>query len=105
MILLSTLVGFILLTLFTSLSNVTKNIRDVFKNEEKKIRKNKKYKVTQKRKDEIKKNIENILNNHKCKIYILFSFELILMIFYWYYVVVFCLLKNINLIKMGKILL
>ena len=35
-ILLSTLVGFILLTLFTNLSNSTKTIRDVFKNEEKK---------------------------------------------------------------------
>jgi hypothetical protein len=89
-ILLSTLVGFILLTLFTNLSNSTKAIRDVFKNEEKKIRKNKNYKVTQKRKDEIRKDIENILNKHKCKLIILFSFEIILMIFYWYYVVVFC---------------
>ena len=89
-ILLSTLVGFILLTLFTNLSNSTKAIRDVFKNEEKKIRKNKKYIVTPKRKDEIRKDIENILNKHKCKILILFSFEIILMIFYWYYVVVFC---------------
>ena len=35
-ILLSTLVGFILLTLFTNLSNSTREIRDVFKNEEKK---------------------------------------------------------------------
>ena len=34
-ILLSTLVGFILLTFFTNLSNITKNIRDVFKKEEK----------------------------------------------------------------------
>ena len=89
-ILLSTLVGFILLTLFTNLSNTTKAIRDVFKNEEKKIRKNKNYKVTQKRKDDIKKEIENILQKYKCKLIILFSFEIILMIFFWYYVVVFC---------------
>ena len=89
-ILLSTLVGFILLTLFTNLSNSTKAIRDVFKNEEKKIRKNKNYKITQKRKDEIKKIIENILNKHKYKLIILFAFEILLMIFFWYYVVAFC---------------
>ena len=89
-ILLSTIIGFILLTLFTNLSNSTRAIRDVFKKEEKIIRKNKNYKVTQKRKDEIKKEIENILDKHKCKIIILFFFEIILMIFYWYYVVVFC---------------
>ena len=89
-ILLSTLVGFILLTLFTNLSNSTREIRDVFKNEEKKIRKNRNYKITQQRKEQIRKDIENILNKHKCKILILFSFEIILMLFYWYYVVVFC---------------
>ena len=89
-ILLSTLVGFILLTLFTNLSNSTREIRDVFKNEEKKIRKNRNYKITQQKKEQIRKDIENILNKHKCKILILFSFEIILMLFYWYYVVVFC---------------
>ena len=89
-ILLSTLVGFILLTLFTNLSNSTREIRDVFKNEEKKIRKNRNYKITQQRKEQIRKDIENILNKHKCKILILFYFEIILMLFYWYYVVVFC---------------
>ena len=89
-ILLSTLVGFILLTLFTNLSNATKAVRDVFKNEEKKIRKNKNYKVTSQRKKEIKKNIENILEKYKCKLLIIFIIEIILMAFYWYYVVVFC---------------
>ena len=89
-ILLSTFIGFILLTLFTNLSNTTKNIRDVFKNEEKKIRKNKNYKVTLQRKNEIKNDIENILQKYKYKLLILFLFEIILMIFYWYYVVVFC---------------
>ena len=89
-ILLSTLVGFILLTLFTNLSNTTKAIRDVFKNEERKIRKNKNYKVTKERKIQIRKDIENILEKYKCKLIILFSIEIILMIFFWYYVVAFC---------------
>ena len=89
-ILLSTLVGFFFLTFFTKLSNSTKAIRDVFKEEEKKLRKKKGYKVTYKRKGEIKKEIENILENYKRKIIFLFVIELILMIFYWYYVVIFC---------------
>ena len=54
-ILLSTLITFIFLTLFTNLSNTTKDLRDVFKNEENKIRKNKNYQVTQTQKDKIKK--------------------------------------------------
>ena len=89
-ILLSTLVGFILLTFFTNLSNTTKNIRDVFKKEEKKIRKNKNYKVTSQRKKEIKEDIENILKRYKCKLLFLFFTQIILMLFFWYYVVVFC---------------
>ena len=89
-ILLSTFITFIFLTLFTNLSNTTKDIRDVFKNEEDKIRKNKNYQVTQSQKDKIKKNVENILQKYKCKIFILFSIEIILMLFFWYYTVVFC---------------
>ena len=89
-ILLSTLIGFFFLTLFTRLSNSTKAIRDVFKEEEKKIRKKKGYKVNDKRKKEIKKEIQKILSNYKCKIFILFFIEIVLMMFYWYYVVIFC---------------
>ena len=47
-ILLSTLIGFFFMTLFTNLSNATYNIREVFKKEELKLKKNKKYKVTEK---------------------------------------------------------
>jgi len=54
-ILLSNLVSFLFLTLFTNLSNTTKDLRDVFKKEENKIRKNKNYKVTQTQKDKKKK--------------------------------------------------
>jgi len=89
-ILLSTLITFIFLTLFTNLSNTTKDLRDVFKNEENKIRKNKNYQVTQTQKDKIKKNVENVLSKYKCKIFFLFFIEIILMLFFWYYTVVFC---------------
>ena len=89
-ILLSTLVGFVLLTFFTKLSNLTKEIRDLFKKEEEKLRINKKYTVTDQRKEEIVKEVESILKKYKIKIILLFIFELIFMLFYWYYVIVFC---------------
>ena len=89
-ILLSTLVGFIFLTLFTKLSNATNAIREVFKNEEEKLKNDKKYKVSEKRKDEIYKEIENILNKYKIKVFIFIIIEMILMMFFWYYVTAFC---------------
>ena len=90
LILLSTLVGFVFSTFFTKLSNSTKEIRDVFKTEEEKLKKDKKYVVTEKRKIEIQKEIENILQRYKVKIICLITLELIFMLFFWYYVVAFC---------------
>jgi hypothetical protein len=60
------------------------------KKKKKKLEKKKGYKVTDKRKKEIKKEIQKILSNYKCKIFILFFIEIVLMMFYWYYVVIFC---------------
>jgi len=89
-ILLSTAIGFILLTLFTKLSNSTNAIRKVFREEEKKLKKNKKYVVTENRKIEIFKEIELILKRYKIKVIIFIVIELILMLFFWYYVTAFC---------------
>ena len=89
-ILLSTFVGFIFLTLFIKLSNSTNALREVFRKEEEKMKKNKKYKVTEKRKFEIKIEIEKIFTNYKIKIFILICTELLLLIFFWYYVTIFC---------------
>ena len=89
-IFLSTFIGFILLTLFTKLTNATNDIRDVFRNEEEKLIKNKKYIVTEKRKKEIKNEIENILKKYKIKVNIFISIEIILILFFWYYVTIFC---------------
>ena len=89
-ILLSTAIGFILLTLFTKLSNSTNSIRKVFKEEEKKIKNDKKYIVTENRKIEIFKEIELILKRYQIKVNIFIAIELILMLFFWYYVTVFC---------------
>ena len=89
-ILLSTFIGFIFMTLFTNLSNSTNTIKEVFKKEEEKIKKNKNYKVTLKRKKEILKEIELILKRYKIKVIILVIIEILLMIFFWYYVTAFC---------------
>ena len=89
-ILLSTFVGFVLLTLFIKLSNSTNAMREIFRIEEEKMKKNKKYIVTQKRKMEIKNEIDKIFKNYKIKIIILVSLELLLMIFFWYFVTIFC---------------
>ena len=89
-ILLSTAIGFIFLTLFTKLSNSTNSIRKVFKEEEKKLKNNKKYKVTEDRKNEILKEIELILKRYKIKVIIFIIIELILILFFWYYVTAFC---------------
>ena len=89
-ILLSTLIGFFFMTLFTNLSNATYNIREVFKKEELKLKKNKKYKVTEKRKKEILEEIEHILKIYKIKVIILVIIEVLMMIFFWYYVTAFC---------------
>ena len=89
-ILLSTAIGFILLTLFTKLSNSTNEIRRVFKEEEKKLKNDKKYIVTEGRKSEILKEIELILKRYRIKVIIFIVIELILMLFFWYYVTAFC---------------
>ena len=89
-ILLSTFVLFILLTFLTKLSNSINNIRQIFINEEEKLKKDKKYKITNKRKDEIFLEIEEILKTYKFKVTILIIIELILMLFFWYYITAFC---------------
>jgi hypothetical protein len=89
-ILLSTFLGFLLLTFFTNLSNSTNKIRDIFLNEEEKMKKNKKYNVSEKRKKEIFEEINDILNRHRIKVIILSIIEFSLMLFFWYYVTAFC---------------
>ena len=89
-ILLSTFTGFILLTLFIKLSNSTNAMREVFQNEEEKIKKQKNYKVSEARKIEIKNEIDKIFRNYKIKIIVLLIVELLFMIFFWYYVTIFC---------------
>ena len=78
------------MTLFTNLSNSTNKIRDVFRQIEEKIKKNKKFKVTEKMKKDVIIEIEKILNKHRIKVVILILIEFSLLLFFWYYVTAFC---------------
>ena len=89
-IVLSTFVGFILLTFLAKLSNSTNSIRDVFLKEEEKMKKDKKYKITEKVKSEIIMEIDKILKNYRLKVLILIIIEFSLMLFFWYFVTAFC---------------
>ena len=89
-ILLSTFIGFLFLTLFTNLSNSTNEIREVFRIIEDKIKSDKKYIVTEENKKDAIKEIEKILKKHKIKVTIFIIVEVLLIIFFWYYVTAFC---------------
>ena len=89
-ILLSTLLSFVLITLISKLGNSTNAIRNVFRNEEEKIKSNKKYKINDKRKKEIFLEIEKILKVLKIKLFILIVIQIILILLFWYFVTAFC---------------
>jgi hypothetical protein len=89
-ILLSTLIGFVFMTLWTNLGSSTNELRNIFRSEEEKIQKDKKYTVSKERKKEIMETIERILKKYKIKVIILLSIEIPIMLFFWYYVTAFC---------------
>ena len=57
---------------------------------EKNIKKCKKYVVTTQKKLELKREIDYIFKKYKIKIIIFVIIELLLTLFFWYYVTVFC---------------
>ena len=78
-----------MITLITKLSNSTFGIREIFQKEEDKMKNDKNYIVTEKRKEEIQKEVEEMLEKLKCKIIGFFVVDIILMLFYWYYLTAF----------------
>ena len=86
----STIIGFILIYLFQLLIQSTNKIKKLFKEEEQLMKKNKEYKVNEIKKIEIENKIEAILKFLKIKIIIFFALELIIMLFFLYYITVFC---------------
>ena len=86
----STLLSFALMSLIIKLSNSTNALRNIFEEEETKMKSNKKYKISENSKNIIFLKVEKTLKIFKIKILILIIIELILMLFYWYFVTAFC---------------
>ena len=88
-IFLSSFLSIIFNILITKLSNPTLFIREIFRKEEDKLKSDKKYIVTKKRKDEILKEVEKNLVIIKKKFLALFITEIVIMLFFWYYLTAF----------------
>ena len=86
----STLLCFVLMTLICKLGSCANSIKEIFIKEEEKIINDKKYKIDNKRKNEIFKEIEKILKKFKIKIVFLIIIQIVLMLFFWYFVTAFC---------------
>ena len=89
-IILSTLIGYIIFILIVILNNSTNEIRKLFRIEEEKIKNNKNYTISVLRKKEIICEVKNIIKKYKIKIIFFYIIEFSLMIFFWYYVTIFC---------------
>ena len=88
-IFLSSFLSFVFTVITTKLSNPTLCIREIFQEEENKLKSDKNYIVTKKRKDEIMKKVVKNLDIIKKKFLGLFIGEIIIMFFFWYYLTAF----------------
>ena len=86
----SSMVGVVLVNIFQHMFDYRGNFEDVFRNEEKKLRKDKKYKVNKKTKKEIFDELKKIFSQLKCKIIFFIIFEFTIMLFFYYFVTAFC---------------
>ena len=86
----STLLSYALVTLMTKLINLSNSIRKVFRKEEEKIKNKKGYIVDEKTKNEIILEVKNILRKYKIRLIFVFIFEIMLILFFWYFVTAFC---------------
>ena len=93
-IFLSLLIGYAFMIFFANLNNITNELRQIFREEENKIKKDNKYIVPIQRKKVIILEVKRIIRKFKIKITIFYIIEFILMIFFWYYVTVFCYVYN-----------
>ena len=87
--LLSSLVS-ILLIIMNKLTHSKYQIEDIFKEEENKMRKNKKYKISIKSKKTINIKINKVLEKWKIKNIIFLIINFILILFFFYFVTAFC---------------
>ena len=86
----STIVSYILLTFFQSLSQSSNSVTQIFREQEELLKKDKRYKVDDETKEKIKEKLTKILKCLKIKIICFLVFESIFMLFFFYYVTAFC---------------
>ena len=86
----STVVSYFLITIMTKLTNSSNAIRKIFRKEEEKIKSKKNYKINDKKKKEIYKEVLDVFKKLKIKLFFVFFFEIILILFFWYFVTAFC---------------
>ena len=86
----SSIVSLVLVDIFQYLIDSRGKYEDIFREEETKMRKDRKYKVDKKTKIEILKKINNISVKLKYKIIIFFACEFSIMLFFYYFVTAFC---------------
>ena len=79
----SSLISILIISLFHHLINTRGDFEELFKNEEKKMRENKKYKVLKETKKKILEKIRKIFYKLKCKIIIFFILEFSMMLFFY----------------------
>mgnify|MGYP006873017867 CR=1 FL=1 len=88
--LVSTIVSYILLYFFQSLTQSSDKIEDIFKDQENLLKADKKYKVNEITKRKIEDDLMKIIKCLKIKIICFIIFEFLFMLFFFYYVTAFC---------------
>ena len=86
----SSVISIITVNLFQHMIESRGSFEDIFKEEEKKMRQNKKYKVSKETKIEILGQIRKIFSKLKCKIIIFLILDFSIILFFYYFVTAFC---------------
>ena len=86
----SSILSFLLSITLNFLTNSKEDIEEIFRKEEKKMRKNSKYSVSKITKREIMLKIYDIIKNLKIKILFFIILECSLLLFFFYFVTAFC---------------
>ena len=86
----SYIVSFIIVSILQMFTNSKDGIENIFKVEEKKLKKNKKYKVNKNTKKKMLEDIFQINRKLKYKIFLFIILEFIIMLYFYYFVTAFC---------------
>ena len=86
----SSVISIIIVNLFQLMIESRDSFKDIFKEQEKKMRQNKNYKVSKETKIEILRQIRIIFSKIKCKILIFLILNFSIILFFYYFVTAFC---------------